>query len=270
MNKLKNNITLLGTFLSGVVGHHYIGKILDYKSEMAASKEMAPHQRWGRAISDSENMGIIKNKLNNIIKNNENLSKNVETLIDKHVPESLAKGESHINELLDFGGKQCKNVREILDKGPDNINLDFYPLRAAYKAAVACEKANREASEGVKKLIESINGSNSHQRWGSRKRISDFNLEHFYEYLNSLNLLELSALYHIIVLVVIAILSFNVLSAVLGNEIIKYFKLEENFPKLAAFLRLRLKFQKYYLTLSFSLIFLLIFASIQINLLVLF
>jgi hypothetical protein len=53
MNKLKNNITLLGTFLSGVVGHHYIGKILDYKSEMAASKEMAPK---GRAISDSENM----------------------------------------------------------------------------------------------------------------------------------------------------------------------------------------------------------------------
>jgi len=60
------------------------------------------------------------------------------------------------------------------------------------------------------------------------------------------------------------------LSAVLGNEIINYFKLEEKFPKLTAFLRLRLKFQKYYLTLNFSLIFLLIFASIQINLLVLF
>jgi hypothetical protein len=255
MNKLKNNLTVLGTFLSGVVGHHYIGKILDYKSEIAASKEMEL-----RAISESENMEIMQNKLNSIIKNNENLSKNVETLIDKHVPESQL---SYVNELLDFGGKQCKNVREILDKGPDNLNLDFYSLKAtAYKAAVACEKANREASEGVKKLVDSINGSN--------KLVSDFNLESFYEYLNSLNLLELSALYHIIVLVVIAILSFNVLSAVLGNEIIKYFKLEESFPKLAAFLRLRLKFQKYYLTLSFSLIFLLIFASIQINLLVLF
>jgi len=79
------------------------------------------------------------------------LSKNVETLIDKHIPESLAFGESHVNDLLDFGGKQCKNVREILDKGPDNINLDFYSLKAtAYRAAVACEKAKREASEGVK------------------------------------------------------------------------------------------------------------------------
>lgn len=255
MNKIKNNLTILGTFLSGVVGHHYIGKILDYKSELAASKELEM-----RAISESENMEIMQNKLNSIIKNNTNLSQNIETLIDKHVPESLAFGESYVNELLDFGGKQCKNVREILDKGPDNLNLDFY--QAAYKAAVACEKANREASEGVKKLVDSINGSN--------KLVSDFNLESFYEYLNSLNLLELSALYHIIVLVVIAILSFNVLSAVLGNEIIKYFKLEESFPKLAAFLRLRLKFQKYYLTLSFSLLFLLIFASIQINLLVLF
>ncbi len=252
MNKLKNNLTILGTFLSGVVGHHYIGKILDYKSEMAASKEMEL-----RAISESENMEIMQNKLNSIIKNNENLSKNVETLIDKHIPESQLL---YVNELLDFGGKQCKNVREILDKGPDNINLDFY--QTAYRAAVACEKANREASEGVKKIVDSINGSN--------KLVSDFNLERFYEYLNSLSLLELSALYHIIVLVVIATLSFNVLSAVLGNEIIKYFKLEEKLPKLAAFLRLRLKFQKYYLTLSFSLMFLLIFASIQINLLVLF
>jgi hypothetical protein len=258
MNKLKNNFTALGTFLAGVVGHHYCkaGKILDYKSEMAASKEMEL-----RAISESENMEIMQNKLNTIIKNNQNLSKNIETLIDKHVPDSPLRG-SHVNELLDFGRKQCTNVREILDKGPDNINLDFY--QAAYRSAVACEKANREASPGgeVKKLVDSITGNN--------KLISDFNLEYFYKYLNSLNLLELSALYHILVLVVIALLSFNVLSAVLGNEIIIFFKLEEKFPKLAAFLRLRLKFQKYYLTLSFSLIFILIFASIQINLLVLF
>jgi hypothetical protein len=252
MNKIKNNLSMLSTFLTGVVGHHYIGKILEYKSEMAESKEMEL-----RAISEKENMEIIQNKLNSIIQKNENLSQNIETLIDKHLPESQL---SHVNDLLDLGGKQCKNVREILDKGPDNINLDFY--QAAYKAAVACEKANREASESVQKLVESLNGNN--------KLISDFNLESFYKYLNSLNLIELSALYHILVLVAIAFLSLNILSAVLGNEIIKYFKLEENFPKLSAFLRLRIKFQKYYLTLSFSLIFLLIFASIQINLLVLF
>lgn len=220
------------------------------------SKEMEMKNAMER-----ENMEIMQNKLNSIIKNNETLSNNVEKLIDKHVPESQLL---EVNKMLDFGAKQCNNVKEILDKGPDNLNLEFY--QKAYRAAVRCESATREASESVRKLIDSLNDSN--------KLISDFNFnftgKSFYEYLNSLSLIEVSALYHIIVLLLITILSFNVLSAVLGNEIIKYFKLEENFPKLAGLLKLRLKFQKYYLTLSFSLIFLLIFASIQINLLVLF
>jgi hypothetical protein len=232
---------MLGTFLSGVVGHHYIGKILDYKNEMAASKDMEM-----RAISEAENMEIVLNKLDSIIKQNEYLSKNVETLLDKHVPESqlsifFCQKKIEINELLEIGGNQCKIVKEILDKDPDNINLDIY--QAAYRAAVRCDRANSDANEAVKKLIETINGNNN--------LVSDFNLEDFYKYLNSLNLIELSALYHIIVLALIAILSINVLSAVLGNEIINYFKLEENFPKLAAFLRLRLNFQRYYLILNF-------------------
>jgi hypothetical protein len=65
MKIIKNNFTLLGTFLSGVVGHHYIGKILDYNSEMAASKETGM-----RAISDSENMEIMQNKLKLSLKHN--------------------------------------------------------------------------------------------------------------------------------------------------------------------------------------------------------
>ena len=215
-----------------------------------------------RAIMEAENMEIVQNKLNSIIKTNENLSKNIETLMDKHVPESQL---SNVNELLAAaqGGKQCKNVRKILDccAGPDNVDLDVY--KKAYDAAVECEKANSAASEAVKKIIDSINGN------GSNKLVSDFNLEFFYEYLNSLNILEVSALYHILMLLSIGINIFNVLSAILGNEIIKYFKLEENFPKLAIILRLRLKFQKYYLILSFSLIFLVIIVSILIDLLIL-
>ena len=121
---------------------------------------------------------------------------------------------------------------------------------------------DREAQNVVKALIDSLNGKSN--------LVSNFNLDSFYEYLNSLGLLELSALYHLIVSTLICIISFNILSAVLGNEIIKYFNLEERFPKLAFFLRLRLKFQKYYLTLNFSLIFVLCIASILINIVVLY
>ena len=39
MKGVKNSLTAVGTFLAGVVGHHYVSKLLDYKNEMAASKE---------------------------------------------------------------------------------------------------------------------------------------------------------------------------------------------------------------------------------------
>ena len=120
--------------------------------------------------------------------------------------------------------------------------------------------------ESIKTLIDSNNGKSN--------LISNFNLDSFldsfYEYLNSLGLLELSALFHLCVLTMICIFSFNILSAILGNEIINSFKLEDRFPKLAGILKLRLKFQRYYLILNFSLIFIFCIASILINLLVLY
>ena len=39
MRNIKNNLTAAGTFLAGVVGHHYVSKLLDYKSEMEDDKD---------------------------------------------------------------------------------------------------------------------------------------------------------------------------------------------------------------------------------------
>ena len=252
MKLIKNNLTTLGTFLAGVVGHHYVSKILDYKSEMAASKEAEL-----KAIAEQQNMAVLHNKLDNIQQTNQSIVENVTKLVDKHVPEAHL---SVINSKLEFGAKNCKTVKEILDKGPENMNLEFY--KAAYKAADACERANRDAHEAVKSLVDSLNGKSN--------LVSNFNLDSFYEYLNSLGLLELSALYHLIVLTLICIISFNILSAVLGNEILKYFNLDERYPKLASFFKLRLKFQRYYLILNFSLIFIICIVSILIDILVLY
>ena len=252
MLKIKNKITGVGTFMAGVVGHHYMSKLLDYKNEMAASRDAEL-----KSAADQQNMELLHNKLNNIQQTNQSLVENVTKLADKHVPEAQL---SDINSKLEFGANHCKTVNEIFGKGPDSMNLDSY--NAAYRAAEACERANREAQNVVKALIDSLNGKSN--------LVSNFNLDSFYEYLNSLGLLELSALYHLIVLTLICIISFNILSAVLGNEIIKYFNLEERFPKLAVFLRLRLKFQRYYLILNFSLIYIICIASILINIIVLY
>ena len=73
------------------------------------------------------------------------------------------------------------------------------------------------------------------------------NFSNFYDYLESLTFLQESALLHILLFSILIISVINILSVLFGNEVIKYFNLEEKFPRLGLFFRLRLKFQRYYL-----------------------
>lgn len=255
MRNLKNKLISCGSFLTGVVGHHYMSKLLDYRIELAAST--AGRETELKDIAAQQNIEALHKKLDFLQERTENMLEPLSKLADKYVPEVQLIA---IKEKMEFGAKHCKTVKEILDKGPDNFNLEYY--RAAYIAVEACERANSEAYTEVKILVDSLNVQKS--------LVFNLNLDSFYVYLNSLSLFELSALYHLIVLTVICINLLNILSVVLGNEMIKYFKLEERFPKLAVFLRLRLKFQKYYLILSFFLIFFISFASILMNIFVLY
>ena len=63
--------------------------------------------------------------------------------------------------------------------------------------------------------------------------------------------------------VVIILNVINILSVLFGNEIIKYFNLENKYPKLLLFFKIRLTLQKYYLIWSaLILMFVCIFAII--------
>ena len=60
--------------------------------------------------------------------------------------------------------------------------------------------------------------------------------ENLHNYLNNLNLMQDSAIFHIFAFISIIFIVFNILSILLANEIIKYFNLENKFPSLAIFL----------------------------------
>ena len=98
--------------------------------------------------------------------------------------------------------------------------------------------------------------------------ISNFNLQVLYDFLDSLTLLEESAFVHIMIFIFILLCLFNILSIFFGNELIKYFKLEEKYPRLELFFRLRMRFQRYYLMWNIFLIVLVCFLAIFLNLLV--
>ena len=94
-------------------------------------------------------------------------------------------------------------------------------------------------------------------------------LDSFYNYLDTLSLLEESALLHIIFFLIIILNLFSIVGILLGNEIIIYFNLEKRFPKLAILLKYRAKFQKYYLIWNLLGLFLVCFVGLYLNILVL-
>ena len=96
-------------------------------------------------------------------------------------------------------------------------------------------------TEKINKLLDSFNN-------GSGKGNNFMpNLKDLYDYLNNMSLLEEASLLHILLFLVIMVTVFNILVALFSNEIIKYFNLEQKYPSLDAFFKLRIKFQRYYL-----------------------
>lgn len=158
---------------------------------------------------------------------------------------------------LDTSKAHCDTVKDNLEKGSEQKTPEYYSK--AYKAALRCQEAQDEAVKALKSLIEDIQKNNF---------ISS--LDKLNDYLNSLNLLELSALFNLLVLIFICLLVSNIIIVLLSNKIIDYFKLEQKYPKISNLLKLRIKFQNYYLVLNFSLLIIIAIAAIIMNTLVLF
>ena len=95
-------------------------------------------------------------------------------------------------------------------------------------------------------------------------------LQMYYDFLNSLTLIQEVALMHIFLLITIFFSILSILAVLSGNEPIKDFNLEKKYPKLALFFRLRVKFQRYYLLWNIFYIVLVCMVSVGFNLLILF
>ena len=81
-----------------------------------------------------------------------------------------------------------------------------------------------------------------------------------------LSVLQNLAMVHIIGALVILLSLYSLISVFFGNKIIDYFKLESRFPKLVKFIKLRQKFQVYYLAIDFAIITFILISEILLNL----
>lgn len=217
MIKLRNQLAAATGLLIGIVGHHYGSKLLEFRETMAAAKEQELKDQ-----AAAQNIGEIKNNLSQLTDQSKTISNQLSELANaKKISDVKLELAS---QNLDTSKAHCDTVKEILEKGSEQVTPDYYSK--AYKAAVKCQEAQNEAIKALKSLIDDISKNNLIP-----------GLENLYNYLNSLNLLELSALFNILILFLICILLINIIVTNLSNELINYFNLEKRFPKISNILK---------------------------------
>ena len=86
-------------------------------------------------------------------------------------------------------------------------------------------------------------------------------------YISSLTPLEALSVLHICGSIVILFSLFFILMIFYGELLIQNFSLEDKYPKLAKFIKLRRNFQQYYLILEFLVILVIIILSTFVDLL---
>ena len=93
----------------------------------------------------------------------------------------------------------------------------------------------------------------------------NISLNSLYEYFDTLDLSQVLNILEISNYTLILICLIEIVSIYFGNELIKYFNLENRFPKLALFFKIRAKLQKYVLIWNFFIIFALCLIGISFN-----
>ena len=102
----------------------------------------------------------------------------------------------------------------------------------------------------------------------SDERYFVFDLYNEYiKYLDSLTLLQESAFLHILMFIYIICSLFTLIGVFFGNELIKYLDLENKNTYLSSYLKLRTKFQRYYLIWTIFMLFLVCIVALFLNIL---
>jgi prepilin signal peptidase PulO-like enzyme (type II secretory pathway) len=99
--------------------------------------------------------------------------------------------------------------------------------------------------------------------------MDDFDwFDKFNKYLSTLDIEHTFALLHIIFFSTMLILVYNIIIVYYSEFLIKYFSIENKYPRLGRFIELRRKFQTYYMSLNIIILLLILLVLLALNLVV--
>ena len=186
--------------------------------------------------------------------------------------------KSVINEnlLYQYGIKK-EIAQKALDDASQNFNTLTERIEALQKQqsesawdkvsqSVGDTKADLDkVKEYFDKILNTPSGSdNSSSFWG----IDDINqiMSNYQAFLDNLTLDQKYAVIHILLSIIIFLSLFNIIGLYLGDELIKFLKLEEKYPKIAKYIRLRRRFITYNIIFDSLIILLALIVIVGFNL----
>ena len=233
----KKNLNLERAFLSigaGIFTHLLVTK---YEGNNTISEKLA------EKLDRKEEIAEITQKLDSV---NMKGTPNFEVLRDlkRDLSETIFQVLNAKTDIIKSRGEKIALKEEFSDKFKKYINEQFSEVL--------------KAADEIQKFLEDWNN-------GGKNFLPDISFKDLYQYLDTLTLSQESALLQIIIFILLLLIVSNILAALFGNEIIKYFDLEKKYPKLKIFFSYRAKFQKYSIMWSFFQLFFLCFFGICVN-----
>lgn len=209
----------------------------------------------------SKGLKEILNEKDEIIKNlnkaNESYTNNISMLEN----EKIKLLEKNTN-MQDFIKIKMENFINVLNNTKDSINEEKNIIENLSKKEINDSNIieyqkiyadsilkNQTNLENIQKVINDITDESKNLNF-----ISNYSLSDFYKFLETLSIEKLGALTVLIFSGVILSGCINIISIYFGEYLIKKYKIDERFPKLAKFIQLRRTLQKYYLIYSLSII----------------
>nr|YP_009710616.1 hypothetical protein [Amanita bisporigera]QFZ98565.1 hypothetical protein [Amanita bisporigera] len=169
---------------------------------------------------------------------------------------------------LETAMNKYKEQFELLKNKTDEVNTTEVKLNSELEAL-------NTQGENIVKIVEEINKlfNDKVDKFLGDNNLLDLLLNLYNNWmimLSNLNLHQLIALAHLMSGIFLLYNLFNIIFILFGEFLIDYFKLEEKFPRLAIFIKLRKKLQRYYLILILFMMISILLFMIYTNLAILF
>lgn len=172
--------------------------------------------------------------------------------------------------LKRFELKNVEDTTMVSSEDSEVVRTSLDVIKTTTESLKNAEVGDEVLDNKVSQITEAVEKVSNILSKGKDKLIPDFSLQAYYDFLDTLSLLEESALLHILIFIFLLLCIFSLFSVFFGNEIIKYFKLEERYPKLELYFKLRTKFQRYYLIWNIFTMLVVCIIGIGIDLLLLY